>query len=74
MQSWLGLHFVRFPGPSSSGDQVIGKRSHPQVGGGASYRLPCPSRLVFWVFNVRAFSDVLCVSSGELITGCDLPG
>ena len=25
---WLGLHFVPFPGPNSSGDQVFGERSH----------------------------------------------
>jgi len=24
----LGLHFVPFPGPSSSGDQVFGERGH----------------------------------------------
>ena len=24
--SWLGLHFVPFPGPSSSGDEVFGER------------------------------------------------
>ena len=28
----LGLHSVTFPGPSSSGDQVLGERSCPQVG------------------------------------------
>ena len=27
-QARLGLHFVPFPGPSSSGDQVFGKCSH----------------------------------------------
>ena len=27
MQIHLGLHFVPFPGPSSSGDQVFGERS-----------------------------------------------
>ena len=25
MQTWLGLHLVPFPGPSSSGDQVLGE-------------------------------------------------
>ena len=72
-QIHLGLHFVSFPGPSSSGDQVLAERSHPQVGGG-SYRLPHPSRSVFWVYNGCAFSGVPCVSSGELISGCDPPG
>ena len=45
----------------------------PQVGG-VSYHLPHPSRSVFWVYNGRAFSGVRCVSSGELISGCDPPG
>ena len=26
MQTWLGLRFVPFPGPSSSGDEVFGER------------------------------------------------
>ena len=40
----------------------------------ASYHLPCPSCSVFWVYSRCAFSGVLCVSSGELISGCDPPG
>ena len=32
--------------------------------------LPPP---VFWVYNGHAFSAVPCVSSGELISGCDPP-
>ena len=39
-----------------------------------TYHLPCPCHLVFWVYNWRAFSSVLCVSSGELISGCNPPG
>ena len=39
-----------------------------------SYRIPHPSRSVFWVYNGCIFSGVPCVSSGELISGCDLPG
>ena len=31
-QTWLGLRFVRFPGPSSSGDQVLGECSLPRWG------------------------------------------
>ena len=27
-QTWLCLHFVTFPGPSNSGDQVFGEHSH----------------------------------------------
>ena len=29
-QTWLGLRFVLFPVPSSYGDQVLGKHSHPR--------------------------------------------
>jgi len=29
-KTWLGLRFVLFPVPSSYGDQVLGKRSHPR--------------------------------------------
>ena len=71
-QTWLCLCFVPFPGLSSSGDQVLGKHGHPQLGA-ASYHLPSPSRSVFWVYNQRAISGVPCVSSGELISGCDPP-
>ena len=71
-QTWLGLCFVPFPGLSSSGDQVLGECSHPQVGS-ASYCLPHPSHSFFWVYNGCAFSGVPCVSSGELISGCDPP-
>ena len=66
-QTWLGLRFVPFLGPSSSGDQVLGEHSHPQLEA-ASYRLPHPSGSVFWVYNGRAFSGVPSVSSGELIS------
>ena len=41
---------------------------------GESYCLPCPSCSVFWVYNGCAFSSVPCISSGELISGCDPPG
>ena len=70
MQTWLGLHFVPFPGLSSSGDQVLGERSCPQVGA-ATYHLPRPCCSVFWVYNLCTLSGVPCVSSGELISGCD---
>ena len=35
--------------------------------------VPSPSHLVSWV-HLSAFSGVLCVFSGELISGCDPPG
>ena len=56
--------FVPVPGLGSSGDQVLGEHSHPQLKA-VTYRLPHPSRLVFWVYNGCAFSHVLCVSSGS---------
>ena len=40
----------------------------------ATYCLPCPCCSVFWVYNGHTFSGVPCVSSGELISGCDPPG
>ena len=52
--------------------QVLDEYSHPQVGA-VSYHLPHPSSLVFWVYIRCAFSGVLCVSSGWLISGCDPP-
>ena len=70
---WAFWHFVPFPGPSSSGDQVLGECSHPQLKA-ATYCLPCPCHSVFWVYNGCVFSVVPCVSSGELISGCDPPG
>ena len=39
----------------------------------ATYRLPHPCRLVFWVYHWCAFSGVPYVSSGELISGWDPP-
>ena len=73
MQTRLGLRFVPFPGLSSSGDQELGEHSYPTLGG-ASYCLPRPIHSVFWVYNGCVFSGVPCVSSGELISGCDPPG
>ena len=40
----------------------------------ASYHFPSPSCSFSWVHSKSAISDVLCVSSGELISGCDSPG
>ena len=72
VQTWLGLCFVPVPDPSSSGDQVLGEHSCPQLKA-ATYRLPHPSRSVFWVYNGHAFSGVPCMSSGELISGFNPP-
>ena len=68
----VGPAFVPIPGLSSSGDQVHGEHSCPQLKA-ATYRLPHPRHLVFWVYKEHAFSGVPCVSSGELISGCDPP-
>ena len=65
-QTQLGLRFVPFPGPSSSGDQELGAVT-------ATYHLPHPCHSVFWVYNQHTFSGVPCVYSGELVSGCDPP-
>ena len=65
--------FVPFPGPSSSGYQVLEECSLSTVGS-ASYHLPRPSHSVSWVAAGRPVSGVPCVSSGELIPGCEPPG
>ena len=36
--------------------------------------IPGPSHLVSWVCHKGTVPCVLCVSSGELISGCDPPG
>jgi len=69
----LGWACVLCPAQVRAGDQVLGEHSHPQVAG-ASYRLPHPSGLLFWVCNGHTFSGVPCVSSGGLISGCNPPG
>ena len=52
--------------------QVIGawRVQSPPVGA-ATYHLPYPWHSVFWMYNRRGFLGVLCVSPGELISGCD---
>ena len=49
-------------------------RVHSAQVGGASYHLPSPSPLASWVRCQSLTSGVPCVSSGKLISGCDLPG
>ena len=72
MQTGLGLRFVRFPGPSSSGDQVLGLRGRPRLKA-VTYHLPRPCCFVSWVYNQRSFSSVPYVSSGELTLPVTLP-
>ena len=58
-QTRLCLRFVLFPGPSSSGDQVLGSAVSP--GGGCVLSPPCPSRSASWV-TAGAPSQVCRVS------------
>ena len=48
-------------------------RAHSSQLVSASYHLPSPSCLVSWVCSGSSISGVLCVSSGELISGCNPP-
>ena len=50
-RAWLGLCFVPFPGPRSSGDQMLGEGTLPKCG--ASYHLPVPANSVSWAQRER---------------------
>ena len=63
---------VPFPGPSSSGDQILGEHTLLRWSS-ESYHFPGPSHLISWVRSRSTVSGVPCVSSGELISGCDPP-
>jgi len=68
----LGLGLVSFPGPSISGEQVLDEHILPA---GWCVLSPLQSHYsVSWVCSGSAVSGVLCVSSGELTSGCDPPG
>ena len=54
----IGPAFCALPHPSSSGDQVLGKHSRPQLKA-ATYHLTRLTRSVFWEYNRCAFSGVL---------------
>ena len=72
-QTQLGVRFVPFPGPSSSGNQVSGKCTVP---GGPCILITSPfpaARSVSQVHCKSTISGVPCVSSGELISACDPP-
>ena len=49
-------------------------RAHSPHRYSASYHLPSSSHSVSWVSSRSAVSGVPCVSSEELISGCDPPG
>ena len=68
----MDMHFVPFPGPSSSGDQVLGERT---VRGGLCVLITSPvPGAQFPGCNKSTISGVLCVSSGVLVSGCNPPG
>ena len=69
----VGPVFCALPRSSSSGDQVHGEHTLPRWDG-ASYHLPRSSCSVSWVHSRSAISGMSCVSSGELISGCNPPG
>ena len=71
-QTWLGLCFVPFPSPSSSGDQAIDEHNSP--GGRCVLSPPRSQQLSFLGGSGSTVSGVPCVSSGELISGCFPPG
>ena len=68
----VGLALCALPRSEQLRQQVLGEHTLPRCG--ASYHLLCPSHLVSSMCSGSAISDVLCVSSGELISGCDPPG
>ena len=67
-----GVHFVIFPGPSRSGDQVLCEHTVP--GALSLNQIPSPGCSVSRVPHKSTISGMLCVSSGELISGCNPPG
>ena len=66
-QTQMGMRFVPFPGPSSSGDQVLGECTVPNWPCVCLNHLPGPRRLVFWVRCSGTISGVMC-----LLWGVDL--
>ena len=60
VQTWLGLRFVPIPGLSTSGDQVFGKRCHPQLKA-VTYASPVPAAR-FSECTKGVPSQVCCVS------------
>ena len=71
-QTRLDLRFVPFPGLSSSGNEVLGEHTVP---GGPCILITSPVPATqFPGCAERAVSDVLCISSGELISGYDPTG
>ena len=59
--------------PRSEQLSALGEHTLPRWGSEYCH-CPVPSHSVSWVQSRSAVSGVLCVSSGELISGCDPPG
>ena len=68
----VGLVFCALPGSEQLRRPGAWRMHTPQVGGASHH--PCPGCSVSWVCSGSAVSGVACVSSGELISGCDPPG
>ena len=69
----VGPAFCAHPRPEQLRRPGAWRADSPPVGG-CCLPPPSPSLLVFWVYNGHAFSSVLCVYSGELVSGCNPPG
>ena len=64
------MHFVPFPDPSNSGNQMLGECT---VLGGPCILYTSPVQAAQFIC-CTSMPGVLCVSSGELVSGCDIPG
>ena len=69
----VGPAFCAHPRPEQLRRPGAWRADSPPVGG-CGLPPPSPSLLVFWVYNGHAFSSVLCVYSGELVSGCNPHG
>ena len=68
-QSQLGMCFVSFPVPSSWATTCL--QAHCPRWAVCLNHLPGPSHSLSWVCHKSTISGVLCISSAELISGCD---
>ena len=73
-QTWLGMCFVPLPGLRSSDNQVLGQYTVPDAHC-ILITSPLPAtQFPRCIARVLSQVCVLCVSSGELISGSDPPG
>ena len=70
-----GVDLVGPAGPSSSGNQVLGDHGRPRLAGrgGRDCDLPRPWSLPLGFLGEQPARLLMCVSSGELISGCNPP-